>query len=170
MAIDGATLALGQLRRFEFFAGPPTGAPFAEPKVDFCADVLPIFQAKCASPTCHGDGGQAAAGLVLTTPAGVAKTAIGVVARGADTTGRSGAPESEGEVFGVGMPLVAPGNPASSWLLYKVDLAPPPARAEPPLYRLRGTAGGARALAGVPVLSAARRAARRRCGRAGHPG
>jgi hypothetical protein len=128
-AVDGATLATGQRRRIEFFAGPPGSAPFAEARVDFCVDVLPIFQAKCGSGGCHGEGGGAAAGLVLATPEGVASTAIGRVAHGADTTGRSGSLESEGPVFGVGMPLVAPGSPGSSWLLYKVEAAPEPARA-----------------------------------------
>ncbi len=128
-AIDGATLAPGQRRRIEFFAGAVGPAPFAEPRVDFCVDVLPIFRAKCGSGGCHGEGGGSAAGLVLATPDGVASTAIGRVAHGADTTGRSGSPQSEGPVFGVGMPLVAPGSPGSSWLLYKVEAAPEPARA-----------------------------------------
>lgn len=161
LAIDGATLAPGQRRRFEFFVSAPRGKPYVEPRVDFCADVLPIFRSKCGTSTCHGDGGQAAMGLVLTTPAGVASTAVGRVARGADTTGRTGDPESEGPVFGVGMPVVQPGSPANSWLLYKVDLAPLPARSEDPPFRCASPPGQEtppRAAPYVPQLSVPRTA------------
>lgn len=126
-AIDGATLAPGQRRRFEFFATKPTGTAYAEPRVDFCTEVLPILAAKCGTGACHGEGGAAAMGLVLTTPEGIARTAIGHVARETETTGRS-APESEGRLFGVAMPRIAPGSPGSSWLLYKTELARPPAQ------------------------------------------
>lgn len=133
-AIDGATLAPRQKRRFEFFVGPPSGKPYVEPRPDLCRDVLPILANKCGGGFCHGDSPSAAQGLVLTTPKGLGTTAIGRVAHESDTTGRSGDPESEGRVFGVAMPLVQPGSPANSWLLYKVDAAPPPSRAEAPSF------------------------------------
>ncbi len=131
-AIDGATLATGQQRRFDFFATKATGTPYAEPRVDFCTEVLPIFAAKCGTGSCHGDGSTPAMGLVLASPEGIARTAIGRVARETETTGRAGAPESEGRLFGVGMPRIAPGSPGSSWLLYKAELAAPPERVVEP--------------------------------------
>jgi len=124
-AIDRAKLFEGQPRLFAFFVGPKAGQPI-EPTVSFCRDVLPIFVAKCNVPTCHGSGTSAAASLVLDTSAGVSATAIGRVAQGSNTGGLAGTPVPPGRVFGVDMPLVDPGNPGNSWLLYKVEMARPP--------------------------------------------
>jgi hypothetical protein len=123
-AIDRATLDPAQPRLIEFFAGPP-GPPPEEPAVSFCADVLPLFKAKCSVPTCHGSEGElAASGLVLETSAGVANTAIGRIAQGANTGGRTTrGGEVPGRVFGIDMPLVDPEHPENSWLIYKLELA-----------------------------------------------
>lgn len=126
-AIDRATLDPNQPREIGFYVGPRSGVGRAEPNVSFCTDVLPIFALKCSQGTCHGGrGAQPAAGLVLDSASGVTRTAIGRVAQGANTGGAAAPPEPPGKVFGVNMPLVDPGNPGNSWLLYKVELAPAP--------------------------------------------
>lgn len=121
-AIDRATLAADQKRELAFLVGPKTGATI-EPNVSFCRDVLPIFTAKCNLPTCHGSGDRAAASLVLDTSAGVGATALNRIAQGSNTGPRSINPPSPGRIFGVDMPIIDPGNPGNSWLMYKIDLA-----------------------------------------------
>lgn len=125
-AIDRATLHPDEKRAFVFRAGPPRHQTRLEPRVDFCADVVPIFITKCSSSTCHGPSTLAASGLVLGSAEGVRVTAKGRVAAGANTGARSGTPEPTPRRFGLNMALIQPGDPGSSWLLYKVELAPPP--------------------------------------------
>ncbi len=133
-AIDRATLFRDQKREFAFQVGPKANVP-PEPSVTFCRDVLPIFAAKCSLPTCHGSGDRAAAGLVLDTSAGVSATAIRRLAQGSNTGSRSAQAASGNRFFGVDMPIIDPGSPGNSWLLYKVELARQPApRQDPPSY------------------------------------
>lgn len=138
-AIDRSPLDSTQLRQFPFRASAPTGVTTIDPPVDFCADVLPIFQAKCGGGGCHGPPAtgnppRSAASLILTSNDGVRVTAKGRVAQGANTGGRAFAPSPDGPVFGVDMALIQPGSPGASWLMYKVEMAPHPvvdAGAEP---------------------------------------
>jgi len=129
-AIDRAVLFADQKREIAFLVGPKTGAPI-EPTVSFCRDVLPIFTAKCNTPTCHGNGDVAAASLVLDTSAGVGATALNRIAQGSNTGPRSSNPPSGSRLFGVDMPIIDPGNPGNSWLMYKIDLARQPTLAQP---------------------------------------
>ncbi|MEA2747496.1 MAG: hypothetical protein QOI41_1639, partial [Myxococcales bacterium] len=124
-AIDRATLAPEQTREFGFIVGPKANTP-VEPTVSFCRDVLPIFASKCSLPTCHGTGGLAAASLVLDTSAGVGATALNRIAQGSNTGPLSTRPPAGQTHFGIDMPIIDPGNPGNSWLIYKVDLARPP--------------------------------------------
>ncbi len=126
--IDGATLDPSSQRMigFSVSATPSTQGP--APTTNFCRDVLPIFENKCSSGSCHGPaGGQSrpASGLVLTTASGVALTAIGRVAQASNTGPRAQA-SAPTVRFGVDMPLINPGVPGDSWLLYKMLLALPP--------------------------------------------
>lgn len=132
-AIDRATLRPDQNREIAFTVGPPAGAVF-DPPVSFCRDVLPIFAAKCSLPTCHGSGEIAAASLVLETSAGVSLTALNRIAQGANTGARSTNPPAPGRVFGVDMPIIDPGSPGNSWLVYKIDLARPPVQPTPSTF------------------------------------
>ena len=133
-AIDRAKLFADQKRDITFIVGPKTAATI-EPTASFCRDVLPIFTAKCNMSTCHGSGDTAAAGLVLDTSAGISATALNRIAQGSNTGGRSANPPSSGRLFGVDMPVIDPGNPGNSWLIYKIDLARPPALTGPiPTY------------------------------------
>ena len=125
-AIDRQTLDPKQQLEFGFFAAPPAGQRSEKP-VSFCGDVLPILTQKCTNGVCHGSGGGAAAGLVLDSQAGIQLTAFGRVANSANTGAVSGNPSRPRGVFGIDMPLIAPGEPDNSWLLYKIELAREPA-------------------------------------------
>lgn len=131
-AIDGATIGRDQKREYAFLVGPAAPAP-PEASATLCRDVLPMFIAKCSEPTCHGSGTRAAASLILDTSAGIAATAFNRIAQGSNTGPRSSEPPAAGQQFGVDMPIIDPGNPGNSWLMYKVELAPlPVARQEAP--------------------------------------
>jgi hypothetical protein len=67
---------------------------------------------------------------MLDTSAGVSATALGRVAQGANR-GPYPSAASPDRIFGHDMPLIAPGSPGNSWLMYKVDLAPLPTTARP---------------------------------------
>jgi hypothetical protein len=130
-SIGGATLDSSSPSTLVFVA--KAGNQPAEPShtTDFCNDVMPIFTSTCGTAACH-TGVLPAEGLVLTSPAGVLGTAIGRTAQGANTGTVASPPEPPGVVFGVDTPIVDPGtgatsggDPANSWLLYKVLLGAP---------------------------------------------
>jgi hypothetical protein len=141
-AIDRATLSPAQNLVIGFQTVPASGAAAADPAMYFCVDVLPIFQQKCSLPVCHGTpsrvpanpsfpdagGGNGisapGAGLILDSLQGIQYTAINRAAQGSNTGPRAGVGSSPGHLFGVDMPIIDPGDPANSWLLYKVLLAP----------------------------------------------
>lgn len=149
-AIDGATLDPSVKPVIEFpvactggEAGADAGAlPSAPaiPSVDFCSQILPIFESKCDGNTCHG-GALPAAGLRLDSPQAIAATAIGRVAQGSNTGARAGA-QPQSLLFGQDMPIVQAGTPGNSWLMYKLLMAVPPA--------CSSTAGAAPCDADVP--------------------
>lgn len=126
-AFDRARLERGEEHIFR--ATPPTGARTFEPTVDFCGDVLPLLTLKCSGNSCHGsnDTTQNAAGLGLTSATAVLNTAVNQVAHGANVGGRAFSPAEPvpGLPFGVDMAIVKPFDPASSWLVYKMELAAP---------------------------------------------
>jgi hypothetical protein len=134
-AIDGATLDPTQNNVLEFPVVPSTRSytgydacdPTASKKVDFCAEVMPIFQGKCGTSKCHGASSQfPAAGLVLTYPALLRATALNRVAQGSNTGTRAAAGAPGAIVFGVDMPIIDTASaPGDSWLVYKILLAPP---------------------------------------------
>lgn len=124
-AIDDAGLEGQGAVVIGFYTTAATGrAP--EPTVPFCTDVFPLLRGSCAE--CHtakpADRGGPAAGLVLDTESGVA-FARSRVANAANTGPRSGTGRPAGNVFPVDMPLIDPGNPGNSFLLYKLLLATP---------------------------------------------
>lgn len=128
--MDPATQPLG------FVIAPPTGNPPSAPTIDFCRDVFPLFAAtntvtpnvggRCTNVACHGIGNAdnpytAATGLVLSIAEGIRHTAIGVAASEA-TTGAPSTPLAPQFVFPAGMPIIDPGNPGDSFLIYKLLL------------------------------------------------
>jgi len=130
--------------------GPPTPAP------DFCGLVLPIFASKCGGTGCHGAPPTLPAmGLELTDPQGVMATAIGRVAEESNTGPLAGVAEAPTLAFTQDVPIIDPGpepelmfvdsgaddaapelggavaeptsgDPAHSWLMYKLLMAAPP--------------------------------------------
>lgn len=98
--------------------------------VDFCSEVLPILRNSCTGGACHA-GSYPAAGLVLTTPAGIRATAINRVAQGSNTGARAGT-HAPTRPFGVDMPIIDTGSaPGDSWLMYKLLLAAPACSVSP---------------------------------------
>jgi hypothetical protein len=141
-SIDGATLDPSVASTITFLVDQNAPAQTAPPTVDFCKDIVRIFD-KCAGANCHVARVAAAAGLLLDSPADIASTAVGRVAQGSNSGPRSRA-EPAGLAFGVDMPILDPGpgspptgDPANSWMLYKmlmaVPMPPPSTTVQPPL-------------------------------------
>ncbi len=140
-AIDGATIdpSTGPIG---FRVSARLSVLPVPPKIDFCSDVMPIFrtvqldtstgksnQGRCSNGACHGVQQQGvldtAQGLVLNTEDGIRFTAIGVVANETNTTALAGQPLPPQNNFPVGMPIIDPGNPGDSYLMYKLLRADP---------------------------------------------
>jgi hypothetical protein len=85
----------------------PAGTNLMTPAVSFTADVMPVFQANCASASCHGLS-QSTTGLALGNGATNATTAYT----------RLVGPMS-GEL--ATMPYVTAGEPGNSFLMHKMD-------------------------------------------------
>lgn len=107
--------------------------------LDYCDDVMPIMRTSCSAlGTCHSapdqsvDGGAPPMGLVLTTPAGIRNTAIGRASEQLDR-GASSRSAPPGKTFGANMAIIEPGDPGSSYLIYKLLSwgEPPNASADP---------------------------------------
>jgi hypothetical protein len=138
-AIDGAKLS--QSVTLPFTVGSMASGSGGEPSMHFCVDVLPILQNKCAYGPCHvtpqnmgasaafPDGeSRPAQGLILDSSIGVASTAVNQTAHGSNTSGTAGELKTLSTPFGIDMPIIDPGSPGNSWLMYKTLLALPPAQ------------------------------------------
>jgi hypothetical protein len=101
-------------------AAPGDVPPPAPPS---CNDVLSVLSAsECGLAPCHA-GPKAQMGLRLDSGLGLRETAISRVAR--ETEGpNAGATIVDPARFGVGMPLIDPGGPSSSYLVYKLLTKP----------------------------------------------
>lgn len=120
-AFDGAPLTeSGEIPlHFSFRtarAAPTAPPPLAAPS---CADALSVLtNGECSLSPCH-TGPTAPLGLRLDSSAGLLGTAISRVAR--ETEGPSaGTTIVDPPRFGVGMPVIDPGGPGSSYLVYKL--------------------------------------------------
>jgi hypothetical protein len=125
-AIDGATLdpAL-QGKPVEFPVAAGAMPPAAPPTVSFCTLTVPIISSCATISGCHFQ--YPALGLVLRGSA-IKTTAIGRVAEEANWGAFSHA-QPVSRFFGQDMPIVDPGDPGNSWLLYKTLMATPSATA-----------------------------------------
>jgi hypothetical protein len=134
-AIDGATLTQAVTEVFQAVAPAAGGTASADRAIDFCDDILPIFQANCTTGACHGSpsaGSEPREGLILDTPTGILNTAINRASQESNTGALAGLPTAA-EQFSVDMPIIASGSPGDSWLVYKLLLAPnPPATTSSP--------------------------------------
>lgn len=141
-AFDGAPLGEGPVPlKFDFRTReeePPEAPPVAPPPT--CADALAEFKAAgCAGQACHNPAGTPGVcppgegkvsdddcvavprmGLDLSSPAGLFATAIARVAHQADTGAKTGVPLANPPRVGVAMPVIDPGRPETSYLLYKL--------------------------------------------------
>jgi hypothetical protein len=97
-------------------------APF---RPTYCGDVRPIFDSHCGTAGgCHNatDKDDAGAyppmGMLLTTDVGIRNTAIGRVSEQMNRAASS-SPLAPGKRFGENMPIIDPGNPGNSYLVYK---------------------------------------------------
>jgi hypothetical protein len=85
-----------------------------------CVEALDLFaRSGCSDAQCHG-GDRPAAGLLLDSAQGLADTAIRHVARETETGVVVGRPLRDPPVFGRQMPIIEPGTPSSSYLVYKL--------------------------------------------------
>jgi hypothetical protein len=120
-AFDGAPLTEdGETPlHFSFRTARAEPAGTRPPAAPSCADALSVFaNSECGLAPCHA-GPRAPLGLRLDSSAGLLETAISRVAR--ETEGPSaGTTIVDPPRFGVGMPVVDPGGPGSSYLLYKL--------------------------------------------------
>lgn len=124
-AFDGAPLAEGEAPlTFNFFTrrsrSLEPGIPLeASPS---CERIAELFrEAGCASSACHS-GTAPPMGLELGSVQSVAG-AVGQVARQTELGASVGRPLRNPDRFGLQMPLMDPGQPANSYLLYKLLLS-----------------------------------------------
>jgi hypothetical protein len=129
-AYDGAPLAPGTVPlRFSFRTArrvPPPAEP--PPASDAgCATIDAALEAfarsGCTSSGCHA-GNDAVLGLRLDSADGLRTTALSRVAHETDVGATPGQALVDPSRFGVGMPIVDPGSPATSYLLYKLLVNP----------------------------------------------
>jgi hypothetical protein len=126
-AVDGGTLARNATRTFGFVV---RAAPTPTTATDYCRDVQPWLTARCGS--CHG-ANDGVLGLDVTSPAGLKRTAIGVVARQTAQGPTVGGTEPSALVLAQDLPRIAPGDPSRSYLIYKAFLGEQPRAASAPL-------------------------------------
>ncbi len=88
--------------------------------VPSCERILEIFEhAGCSAGGCHG-GKTPIAGLRLDRPEAFVETAFNQVARQTEIGAVVGVPLQDPIRFGVQMPIIDPGQPANSYLVYKL--------------------------------------------------
>lgn len=122
-AFDGAPLEEGEVPlKFNFFTQRNRDwlpqLPL-EP-IPTCERILEIFErAGCTAGGCHG-GALPSVGLRLDSTESFVDTALNQVARQTEIGAVVGVPLRDPARFGLQMPIVDPGQPANSYLLYKL--------------------------------------------------
>jgi len=122
-AFDGAPLDDGAAPvKFSFFTR--RNREFApvlplEP-ISSCDRILEIFaSAGCSASGCHG-GAIPSTGLLLDRAESIVQTAVDRAARQTELGAVVGVPLQDPVRFGLQMPIIDPGQPANSYLLYKL--------------------------------------------------
>lgn len=131
-AFDGAPLREDRVPLSgSFFTGiAPIERSVVEPPscANIVSEIFTTTPADCGSSNCHNSANAeqgAPHGLWLDGRANFEVTAINRVARQTELGDRSGGvPLEQPSRFGVQMPLIQPGNPGNSYLLYKLLSAP----------------------------------------------
>jgi len=125
-AFDGAPLAGTTSVRISFLtgAGPSSTAPAND--VPSCADFLALTS-QCVGAPCHGEGGEGPAmGLSFETADALVATAVGRTAHETESGASLGEVDQDPERFGVNMPIIDPGRPENSYLMYKLLIGSAP--------------------------------------------
>ncbi len=125
-AFDGAPLAGTEPVRFSFVtgAGPGDAVPAAD--VPTCESFLSTVS-RCAGGTCHGRGGSGPAmGLDLESASDLRTTAVGRPAHQTEIGDTTGVADQDAARFGANMPIIDPGRPDNSYLMYKLLIGPEP--------------------------------------------
>lgn len=122
-AFDGAPLDdSGAPVKFNFFTRRNRESPSELPlePIPSCDRILEIFaNAGCAASGCHG-GAIPSAGLLLDRAESLFQTAVDRAARQTELGAVVGVPLQDPVRFGLQMPIIDPGQPANSYLLYKL--------------------------------------------------
>jgi hypothetical protein len=125
-AFDGAPLSKENEAplRFSFRTARATPAPIERDAPPNCFEAWSALgRSGCSKSDCHS-GNDAPMNLRLDSRASLLSTAIGHVAHEADTGPVAGRPLVDPSRFGTGMPVIDPGNPGTSFLLYKLLVGP----------------------------------------------
>jgi hypothetical protein len=117
-AFDGASLAPTASFSFRTARAPVVRKVAAAPPPT-CAQALGVFASgRCLA--CHGPNADAPTGLALHSGAALDATAINRVAHEVDTAETAGSPLGDPPRFGTALPIIDPGSPATSYLIYKL--------------------------------------------------
>lgn len=124
-AFDGAPLAGNEPVRISFYTGAgPSGATPSD--VPTCEAFLGTV-ARCGGSICHGrEGLGPAMGLDLESAAELRATAIARPAHQTEIGDTTGVADQDPERFGANMPIIDPGRPDNSYLMYKLLVGPEP--------------------------------------------
>jgi hypothetical protein len=125
-AFDGAPLGAERAIRVSFLtANAP--ATVEEPlEVPACDEFLALL-GPCVDAGCHGGRGSGAPpsmGLALDSWESIGATALGKPAHQAELGATTGRTTQAPARFGAGMPVIDPGRPDNSYLIYKLLLSP----------------------------------------------
>ncbi len=124
-AFDGAPLGEGPVPlKFDFRTAKVDPPPPPEDEAPVtCELALAAFAAQnggCASAACHSSEGSPPMGLVLDSAAGIVVTAIDRPAHETEIGGKTGVVLESPARLGVSMPIIDPGRPYNSYLMYKL--------------------------------------------------
>jgi hypothetical protein len=124
-AFDGAPLAEGPVPlEFDFRTAkaipPPPPAQSTPVSCNQAVEALSKERGHCASTACHSSEGQPPMGLSLDSAAGIFATAVGKPAHETEIGGKTGVVLQSPARFGVSMPIIDPGHPENSYLMYKL--------------------------------------------------
>jgi hypothetical protein len=136
-AFDYAPLAAETATKLSFLTSNLQKIPAPPASRSTCSDAVRTFAEHCSAASCH-DAGDPTMALDLSDTNGIL-TAIGRVAHQAETGPKTGVPLQNPARFGVGMPLIDPGRPDNSYLMYKLVAAPENYRNSPNDPDLCGT-------------------------------
>lgn len=125
-AFDGAGLDPAATVRLSFLTGEGPSTPPPPAEVPSCEDFLSTL-ARCGGGSCHGREGRGPAmGLELESAEELRSTAIARPAHQTEIGDTTGVADQDPVRFGANMPILDPGRPDNSYLMYKLLIGPEP--------------------------------------------